>query len=356
MDITNWNNFLFNKISGGTSATTASTIYNVGSVNYCTNNNPTISNDHKYVMYEPYFENLYTDFALTVPDPFFSGTSSVPSLGAGQRFPTAYTTTPYSVNVTLPFSGFSGTSLIKDFNIIPISGYQPTTLVDTFLVGDIENSVFVGNSQRYGDTFNLSVKSLNGSINNSTFMSLPNIENNSVINQTISIDANTLINKNEIYGVSFLAYGTINNSGIFRNSSVGSGYVAGQNEQFDYTITDNSFIMNSVLGGYRGDSFYLNNLKINNCLLIHKQVGLSNFAGNMYLTRYKNSGTTYGSNIMLNTFANTIPNKTDYGYVYDFNTDLYDLTVHNDTQNKYAISQIITSGLTFSAITISTVS
>ena len=355
MDTTNWNNFLYNKISGGTSATTASTIYNVGTVNYCTNNNPNISTNHRYVMYEPYFENLYTDFAKTVPDPFLSGTSSAPAVTAGARFPVAYTTTAYSVNVTLPLSGFSGTSLIKDFNVLPISGYQPTTLVDMFLVGDLSNSVFVGNSQRYGDSFNLSVDSLNGSITNSTFMSLPLIENDGMINQVIGIDRNGIYNKNEIYGVTLLSYGSIRNSGIFRNSSVGSGLVAGQNEQFDYNITDNSFIMNSVLGGYRLDTCYLNNLKMNSCLFISKQVGVSNFGGNMYLTRYKNSGSTFGSDVTLKTFANKIPSKSDFGYVYDFNTDIYDLTVHNDTQNKHAVSQIITSGLTFSAITISTV-
>jgi hypothetical protein len=356
MDTTNWNNFLYNKISGGTSATTASTIYNVGSTNYCTNTNPTISTDHRYVMYEPYFENLYTDFAKTVPDPFLSGTSSAPSLDVGSRFPVAYTTTAYSVNVTLPLSGFSGTSLIKDFNVIPISGYQATTLVDTFLVGDAENTVFVGNSQRYGNTFNLSVKSLNGTINNSTFMSFGVIENDGLINQTISIDRGEIYNKNEIYGVSLLSYGTIRNSGIFRNSSVGTGYVVGVNDQFDYNITDNSYIINSVLGCNRLDTYYLNNLKMNSCLLISREVGLSNFGGNMYLTRYKNSGETYGSDVTLKTFTNKIPGKSDYGYVYDFNTDIYDLTVHNDSQNKYAVSQIITSGLAFSAITISTVS
>ena len=356
MDTTNWNNFLYNKISGGTSATTASTIYNVGSVNYCTNTNQTISTNHRYVMYEPYFENLYTDFAKTVSDPFLSGTSSAPSLDSGSRFPVAYTTTAYSVNVTLPLSGFSGTSLIKDFNVLPISGYQPTTVVETFLVGDISNSVFVGNSQRYGTTFNLSVKSLDGTIKNSTFMSLGTIENDGVINQTIGLDYHGIYNKNELYSVSLLSYGTIRNSGIFRNSSVGSGYVVGVNDQFDYNITDNSYIINSVLGSNRLDTCYLNNLKMNSCLLISREVGLSNFGGNMYLTRYKNSGETYGSDVTLKTFTNKIPAKSDYGYVYQFNTDIYDLTVHNDTQNKYAVSQIITSGLTFSAITISTVS
>ncbi len=354
MDETNWNNFLYDKISGGTSATTASTIYNIGSVNYCTNNNPTLSLDHRYVMYEPYFENLYTDFALTVPDPFLSGTSTAPNVTAGQRFPVAYTTTDYSVNVTLPLSGFSGTSLIKDFNIIPLSGYQPTSLVDNFVVGDIRNSVFLPYSQRYGNSYNISVSSLNGSIYNSSFLTLPGIINTGTLNNVISIDINNINNKNEIYAVSLLAYGSIKNSGVIKNTSIGCG-AGGSSDQFEYIITDNSYIMNSVLGGYRSDTFYLNNLKMNSCLLVNTQVGLSNFSGNMYLTRFKSSGSTFGSDITLKTFANKVPNKTDYGYVYDFNADIYDLTVHNDTQNKYAVSQIITSGLTFSAITISTV-
>ena len=42
-----------------------------------------------------------------------------------------------------------------------------------FIVNNLYNSVFLPYSQRYGLTFNLSVNSINGSITNSTFMTLP---------------------------------------------------------------------------------------------------------------------------------------------------------------------------------------
>jgi len=355
MDTTNWNNFLYNKVSGGFSATTASTIYNRGSVNYCTNNNPTISTNHRYVMYEPYYDNLYIDFAKTVADPFISGTTTAPSVLNGARLPIIFNETAFSVDVTLPLSGFSGTSLIKDFNIFPIVNYQPNSNVNTFVVEDFNNSVFLDYSQRYGNSTDLSVKSVNGSIYNSTFMSLPFIDNSSLINNVISLDLLSINNKNQIYQVNFLANGAINNYGILRNCSFGLGYSGpGINEQFDYTISDDSIIINSVFGANRLDSVLLNGLMVNSSLIVNTVMGASSLSGNMYLTRLKNSGNTFGVSYDVKTFSDKLPSKSDFGYVYDFNQTFNDKTVHSNTQDKRLIYDVITTGLTYSAVTIST--
>lgn len=355
MDNDNWNNFLYNKISGGTSATTASTIYNRGSVNYCTNNNTTITTNHRYVMYEPYYDNLYIDFAKTVADPFISGTTTAPALQNGARLPVIFNETNFSVDVTLPLSGFSGTSLIKDFNIFPIDNYQPKSNINTFVVDNFSNSVFLDYSQRYGDSFDLNVQSVNGNIYNSTFMSLPSINNSGFIDNAISLDLISINNKNQIYQVNLLANGTINNYGVLRNCSFGLGYSGpGINEQFDYTVSDDSIIINSVFGANRLDSILLNGLMVNSSLIVNYVMGASSMSGNMYLTRIKNSGVTYGVSYDVKTFSDKLPSKSDFGYVYDFNQTFNDKTVHSNTQDKRLIYDVITTGLTYTAVTIST--
>lgn len=357
MDNTNWFNYLYNKLSGGTSATTASTIYNRGTVNYCTNNNPTITTNHRYVMYEPYYDNLYIDFAKIVPDPFISGvtTLTAPAVTNGSRLPVAVNETPYSVDVTLPLSGFTGTSLIKDFNVIPIVNYEADTNVDGFVVNNLYNSVFLPYSQRYGNTFNLNVSSVNGSITNSTFMSLPLLTNTASIDNVVALDGVGLDNRNQMYQLNLLANGNIKNNGILRNCSFGLGYSGpGVNEAFDYTVSDDSIIVNSVFGANRLDSVLLNGLMINSSLIIHRIMGACSMSGSMYLTRVKNSGATYGVSYNLKTFSDRLPSKTDFGYIYDFNQSFNDETVYNDTQDKRLIYNIITSGLTFSAVTVST--
>jgi hypothetical protein len=357
MDNNNWNNYLYNKLSGGTSATTASTIYNRGSVNYCTNNNPTITTNHRYVMYEPYYDNLYIDFAKTVPDPFISGvtTGTAPVLQNGVRLPTVFNETAYSVDVTLPLSGFTGTSLIKDFNIIPIVNYEADTNVDGFVVNNLYNSVFLPYSQRYGNTFNLNVNSVNGTITNSTFMSLPNINNSSIMDNIVGVDNVIIDNRNQMYQLNLLANGDIKNNGVLRNCSFGLGYSGpGVNENFDYTISDDSIVVNSVFGANRLDSVLLNGLMMNSSLIIHRIMGACSMSGSMFLTRIKNSGDTYGVSYNLKSFSNRIPSKTDFGYIYDFNRTFNDETVYNDTQDKRLIYNVITTGLTFSAVTVST--
>jgi hypothetical protein len=356
MDNNNWNNYLYNKLSGGTSATTASTIYNRGSVNYCTNNNPTITTNHRYVMYEPYYDNLYIDFAKTVPDPFISGvtTGTAPVLQDGVRLPTVFNETAYSVDVTLPLSGFTGTSLIKDFNIIPIVNYEADTNVDGFVVNNLYNSVFLPYSQRNGNTFNLNVNSVNGTITNSTFMSLPNINNSSIMDNIVGVDNVNIDNRNQMYQLKLLANGGIKNNGVLRNCSFGLGRGPGVNEQFDYTVSDDSIIVNSVFGANRLDSVLLNGLMMNSSLIIHRIMGACSMSGSMFLTRVKNSGTTYGVSYNLKTFSDRLPSKTDFGYIYDFNQSFNDETVYNDTQDKRLIYNVITSGLTFSAVTVST--
>jgi hypothetical protein len=306
-------------------------------------------------MYEPYYENLYVDFAKTVSDPFISGTTTAPSVGNGLRLPIALSETAYSVDVTLPLSGFSGTSLIKDFNVFPITNYEPESTIDNFVVYDLTNTVFLDYSQRYGVSGNLNIDSSDGTISNSTFMSLIGINNSGSIDNLIGLDTTYLTNNNIMFQLNLLANGTIKNYGVLRNTSFGLGYVGPSvNEQYDYTISDDSIILNSVFGTNRLDSMLLNGLMINSSLIVNRIMGASSLSGNMYLTRIKNSGATYGVSYNVKTFSDKLPSKTDFGYVYDFNQTFNDKTIHSDTQDKRLIYNVITTGLTFSAVTIST--
>jgi hypothetical protein len=186
-------------------------------------------------------------------------------------------------------------------------------------------------------------------------MSLPNINNSSIMDNIVCVDVVNIDNKSQMYQLNFLANGGIKNNGVLRNCSFGLGYSGpGVNEQFDYTISDDSIIVNSIFGANRLDSVLLNGLMINSSLIIHRIMGACNMSGSMFLTRIKNSGDTYGVSYNLKSFSDRIPAKTDFGYIYDFNETFNDKTVYNDTQDKRLIYNVITSGLTFSAVTVST--
>lgn len=339
LDDTNWNGIILNKSGSGLSGTSGSTIYSMGGINYCTVTNPTISNNHKYLLSEPYIANFYTDLAKTVADPFISGTTSVPTVDIGERF-NSVSPSIYNVDVSLPlyiFSGLTvtGTTLAKDFTIIPLLNNYPTSNVSTVKINSLTDTVFLDNSNRYGNSARIFVNSMNGTLSNSTFTTSANIVNYGTLINIKSLESMSISNYNYISNLVLMANGGLINYGRIFNSTFGNGYIgASVNEFSTYFVSSTSIILNSIFGGNRIDTFTFNNFNVNSSIFINKTSGVSTMSGKMYLTQYKNNATTYGSEIKLNTFVNQKPNKGYYGYVYDFGTNLYDLELNNFNYNK----------------------
>jgi hypothetical protein len=355
MDNFNWNGFLHKKEFSELSGTSGSTIYKILNVNYCTNNNSTISLDHRYIMYEPIINNFYTDFAKSVSNPFISGTTSAPTVTVGNRLPLIDHVSNFSVNVSLPLSGLTGTTLAKDFHIIPIISGEPKELVSTFKVNNLNNSVFLDFSQRYGVAGVIFVDSDGGYIYNSSVMSSANIMNKGSINNFISIDNISLINNGKIFNSNNLGYTDITNYGTIINSSFGQGFISGTNEFLQLNIDSNSTLLDTIVGGLRNDGINLTNFMSSQNILINKTAGSSVIGGNTFLTLFKNANTMYGSEINLKTFANQIPNKGFWGYIYDFDVAISDTYVNNFNQRKHLIYQNIDVNNITSITTITTV-
>jgi hypothetical protein len=355
MDDFNWNGFLHKKEFSELSGTSGSTIYKILNVNYCTNNNPTISLNHRYIMSEPIINNFYTDFAKSVSNPFISGTTSAPTVTVGNRLPLIDHISNFSVNVSLPLSGLTGTTLAKDFHIIPIISGEPKELVSTFKVNNLNNSVFLDYSQRYGVAGVIFIDSNDGYIYNTSVMSSANIINKGSMNNFISIDNISLINNGKIFNSNNLGYTDIANYGVIINSSFGQGFISGTNEFLQLNIDSNSSLLDTIVGGLRNDGINLTNFMSSQNILINKIAGSSVIGGNTFLTLFKNANTMYGSEINLKTFVNQIPNKGFWGYIYDFDVAISDTYVNNFNQRKHLIYQNIDVNNITSVTTITTV-
>jgi len=345
IDNFNWDWLLNKKEFSGNALTSGSTIYKMGDENYCTTTNPNLSEDHKYIMCEPFISDFHTDFAKTSGNPFISGTTSASLLSSGLRFREDNETTPYSVNVSLPLLGFSTNQSAKDFHIIPIYAFNSTNLTTKAVVKSLSNTVFLPYSQRYGSTFNLVVDSDIGDIHNSTFTTLITIKNRGLISTFTSIDGLTVNNDSRITNTINLIYGVVNNYGIIANSKIGGGANDNINDFNNFTVSDNSKIINSVIGGSRIDSLIFNDFQCNNSIIINRVTGYSTISGKWYLTMYKNFGEVYGSELRLNTFSNQKPSKGFWGHIYDFNRDYNDTQVNNFNLNKTLVTELIDGNL-----------
>lgn len=355
MDDYNWNQYLLKKELSALSGTSGSTIYKISTVNYCTNNNTTLTNEHRYIVSEPYISGFYIDFAKNVENPFISGTTTAPTVSIGSRLSTLEHTTEYSVNMSLPISGFSGTTLGRDLHIFPIVSGEPSSMVTTFKVKNLTNSVFTTNSQRYGASQNIFVDSEYGNIFNTSVMTGPTIINTNDIDKFNCLEFLSLKNDGKITNINILGYHSIENKGLLTNVTFGQGYIGSSvNEYSEYTIRDTSIITDTIFGSNRTDRFTLD-LKTSRSLIINRTAAYSHFGGNLYLTLYKNFGNIYGCTFELDTFVNQIPAKGYYGYVYDFNTALNDIRVNNFITNKNLIYQSIDGSFVVSYTTVATV-
>ncbi len=347
LDDATWNAFLLRKNLSGNINTSGSTIYLSGGVNMCTNNNPTLSLKHRFIAREPYNLNFFNDFAKTNSNVFLSGTTSALPVDLGGRFNSFGDGNTYMTNINLPLTDFSGVTNGGDFHTFPISNYNPTTKITRFKVKTLTNTIFLPNSQRYGDSINLYVNSEDGEIYDSTFSTLITLTNKGSINRMTLIDTFSLTNYNQINNTIFLGYGGITNHGFIKNSTFGNGYVGVSiNEYTEYKISSSCVIINTIFGGNRLDEFRLNDLNCNNCLIINRISSLSTISGKMYLTSFKANNSHYGCDFNLNTFTTQIPSKGAWGHVYDFNSAINDLQVNNFISNKSLIYESINSGLT----------
>ena len=353
MDDVNWNGMLLKKNLSTNPVTSGSTIYSMFGINFCTNTNPTLSNNHKYVMSEPYKANFYSDFAKTVPNPFISGTTSAPDLGVGFRFSILEHTSEYSVDVSLPISGFSGTTLAKDFNIIPLVNHVPTSQTTYFKINSMSNVICLNFTQRYGNSGSIYVDSSNGSMRDSTFLTGPTVINNKDIRNVTATEYISITNTGQIFNCIINGYGAIDNKGKLINNNFGGGYVgSGVNEYFNYFVSDDSSIIDSVFGMNRCDILNFNNLIANKCIFINRYSSYSSISGKQYLTQFKSNGFLFGSSVTIDSFSNQIPLKGYYGYVYDYNTDIYDTELNNFNQNRHLVYQNVDSGNTISIVNV----
>lgn len=346
LDDTNWNALLLKKNLSGNINTSGSTIYLAGGVNMCTNTNPTLSTAHRFVVSEPYTLNFYNDFAKSSSDVFLNGTTTALSVALGGRFNSFEDSNTYMNNISLPLANFSGTTNGADYHIFPITNYEPTSKVKTFIVRTLSNSVFLPNSQRYGSTNDLFVNSENGDIFNSTFATLTTIINSGVINRMTAIDYMGVTNYNEINNTVTTGYGGITNNGYIKNSLFGVGYIGpGVNEFTQYKFSSSSFILNTIFGGNRLDEFRINDLNCNNCLIINRTGSITTISGKMYLTMYKHNGAAYGCDITINSFVEQIPGKGFWGYKYDYSTNINQLYITNYIAPRHLIYETIDGAL-----------
>lgn len=349
VDSTNWT-----KLTLATAS-----VYKIGANSECTVTNPSITANHKYVASDPYIDNYFNDFSKYTDNVFLTGTNSAPAMIAGER--ANYQLSGYEYMNVLNISSF--TSSVKDFNIIPIVNGQPTALTEKCIVNNVTNTVFLPYTQTYGSTFNLNVESKNGDITNSTFISLPRIVNTGKINKLTVIDYITLNNfstyndrednAGSILNSLMLSYGSFTNTGEIVNTTIGGGN--GFLTAFNNMHFSNSALYNCVIGGHRNNNMFVENLKANKSLICLYASTLMSITGKMYLTALKNSSSSsYTSNIRLNTFNATNPNKSLYGYLYDFNLALSDMEIDNMTQDKRMVYRYLdNSGIVIGA-TVST--
>ncbi len=336
------------------SLTSGTTIYKIGVDNYCTGRN-SLSINHRYFLSEPYKPNAYINFAKTSPNIFLSGTTTIPRPNV--RFERPY---EFSVDISLPMSGLTGTTFAKDFNILPINNYYETN-VTKCIIDDLNNVVFLPYDQKFGFTSPLKVDSGNGSITTSTFLSLPEITNSSDISDIVALDFFSLNNTSYFNTNNILTYGYINNYGFTVGTTFG-GYEgdyfleSGYNYApiIDYTIDNSSQIKFSIFGAGTV-SYSLTNCQMVTSLIVNKLINYSNIKFNTYLTLYKNRVSTLSSEIKLISQDTQIPNKGYYGYIYDFSTNLTGVELDNINFKKNLITKTIDANNITSITTISTV-
>lgn len=355
IDDVNFDGFLLkNTYNSGASGTT---IYQIDGLNYSTARN-TLTQDHKYFLREPYKANAYINFAKTSPNVFLSGVTTIPATNSRFSRPLEY-----SVDIVLPMSGLTGTTFAKDFHILPIVNNHETELTNKFIVGDLYDSVFLPYGQRYGNTFNLTVDSINGNIYYSTFTTLPNITNLGTFNNVVALDYLNSTNRNNISGINWLSNGDITNDGTINGVTFGS--IAGAtflnpdgtqniNPFNGYRVDQSSSINYSIIsGGYT--RFALRNSNISACLIVKKQCDYSSLSLNSYLTLLKNRLDMFSTNINIISQNNPIPNKGYYGYIYDYSIRLKDIELNNLNYKKNLIENTIDINNITTITTISTV-
>ena len=248
----------------------------------------------------------------------------------------------------------SFTSSVKDFNIIPITNGEPTNLVKKCIINDISNTVFLPYSQTYGSTFDLNVDSRNGSIKDSTFVTLPEMLNTGSINKISVIDYITLNNYSNILNSIILSYGSYTNkSSEIVNTTFGGGY-GYLTTPFNDISLSNCVIYNCVIGGSRNNNMSIQNLSANKSLICFNGSTLLSIEGKVYLTAIKNQSTSsFSSNIKLNTYTDLNPNKSLYGYLYDFNLALDDMELNNNTVNRRLVNQYLDNSNNIISVTVS---
>jgi hypothetical protein len=304
-------------------------LYKVNNTNICTTVNNTIGDAHKYILISPYNKNFYIDFySSAITNPFLSGTTSAPSVDAAQRLGNDLAP-EYSKTITISLSGLTSA---KDIHIFPILNEKPTSLVSSFKVPILSNSIFQTNSQRYGSSGSISVDMLGG-IYNSSFMTgltIVGAQSASLV-EVRGIDACSLSISDDasISKVNLLSFGNIEMGGIFYNTTFGSSR-SGTNDYTSMRFDGTTHVRNSIFGGIRTDYMKFEDLQCNKFLCMIWYGGANRISGNIYLTQLQTTANVWGADINLKTYVNRNPKTNRFGYYYSVVGEiLNDLYVDN---------------------------
>lgn len=308
------------KVSGYSTGGMVSTLYS--------------SDGHRYSVLD--LENKYhiNDFTVGITGSnIFASSSNTATIDAGSLFSTSTSQLKYYYDFNL-----SSTNLLfKDYNIFPLdSNYNPTSLVKSVKVKDLDNTVFLNNPKNFGSSDDITVDSELGTIKSSTFLSGIPILNTKIMSNILTFDTGQIANFFDMYYVRLMSNNSIINHGTLFNVSFGSrAFNEGSLPQFaEFQIMNDCRITNSMIGGN-----YVTDLKLIECDMSSSffHIGFSylaklTFKGHLTAFREGNISTAtnlLNTNFRINTGFAKNPNKVNsYGFNYVF-------TASNTYQDKF---------------------
>jgi len=317
-------------------------VYKINGRNVCTTVNTSINDNHKYILLKPYSKEFYLDFASGTDyygglNPFISGTTYNPPTLASQRF-TNDIAPEYSAHVTVSYSGLTNA---KDYLIFPIESGVTDSLITKFNIDDLNNSIFLTNSSRYGLSGDININ-IKGSLDNSIFVTGSELySSGGFIDAVTSIDnMNITLGGPSSYleRVHFFKTGNFNNKGKVFNLMVG-GSRDNINDFCDISFDGGCEIRNSIFGAIRTDSTLFKGFYANKFLFKVLITGDNICSGSVYLTQLEGSYNIYDTDVYLKTLSSLNPKTGKNGYYYPITGNIDAKHVHNLLGNKNLIHE-----------------
>jgi len=336
IDSTNWSNLI---LSGS-----SSTLYTLGGNNYGGIINNSLDDGHKYILRFPYEKNMYLDFySSTNTDTFKNGeTASItPGIGASGRLVNDVENT-YNKSITANGATYSDLKYAFDYPIIPMTGYNPKSLVIKAQIKNLTNTVFKDLNQKNGlsNNYDLDINS----IENSTVGTGDTIFSTQDISYLRTIEVFSIFNYGRITNL-FVSYigsltnrGTLYNCRISGNNGTGTTYL-------ELNIND-SVIYNSIFGFGRLDSIYINNATINRSMFLIYTGAVVSISGNIYHTSLNSTAGIYSTLFNFNNFniqrqISSTQSKGLYGVKHTISSDINNLQIDNYNPKLELVSKVL---------------